>query len=166
MGTLKEDIKKQSDWIVKAFEYDGLKLDYTIESIVEIDRFFALNMKDGKPKKGGRLSKKGFGGVLFSMGSYLGETIIKNIDGTEWLTDDNAPQGELKTAMKLPNGTIIFPIQKVMMRFQNGKEDSIYPYVKSVTKDFLIDNSSIDFWKIISETENQEIIKKPWWKFW
>ena len=39
MGILLEDIKTQSDWIVKAFEYDGLKLDYSIESIIEIDKF-------------------------------------------------------------------------------------------------------------------------------
>ncbi|MGE4346879.1 MAG: hypothetical protein AB7D46_05635 [Flavobacteriaceae bacterium] len=166
MGTLKEDIKTQSDWIVKAFEYDGLKLDYTIESIVEIDRFFAINMKDGKPKKGGRLSKKGVGGVLFSIGSYVGETIIKNSKGTEWLTDDNDPQGELKVAMKLPDETIIFPIQKVMKRFQSGTEDSIYPYVISVTENFIKPNSEIDFWKIISEAAKIEISKKPWWKFW
>lgn len=166
MGTLKEDIKKQSDWIVKAFEYDGLKLDYTIESIVEIDRFFALNMKDGKPKKGGRLSKRGFGGVLFSMGSYVGETIIRNINGTEWLTDDNDPQGELKVAIKLPDETIVFPIQKVMKRFQNGTEDSIYPYIKSVTQNFIDFSSDVDFWNIISEAENTELPKKAWWKFW
>ncbi len=112
MTTLKEDIKTQSDWIVRAFEYDGLHLDYTFESIVEIDRFFALNMKDGKPNKKGRLSKKGAGGILFSMGAYVGETIIKNIEGTEWLTDDSGSKEELKVAMKMPDGAIIFPIQK------------------------------------------------------
>jgi hypothetical protein len=50
MGTLKEDIKSQSDWIVKAFAADDFKLDYTIDSIIEIDRFFVKNMKDGQPK--------------------------------------------------------------------------------------------------------------------
>lgn len=55
MATLKEDINSQSKWIVKAFAADNFKLDYTIESIIEIDRFFKENMRDGKPKKGGRL---------------------------------------------------------------------------------------------------------------
>jgi hypothetical protein len=70
MGTLKEDIKLQSDWIVKAFAADGFKLDYTIDSIIEVDRFFTKNMKNGQPRKGGRLYGKGFGPILFSIGSF------------------------------------------------------------------------------------------------
>ena len=54
MATLKEDIKKQSEWIIKAFKEDGFNLDGTIESIIEVDRFFTKNLKNGKPKKGGR----------------------------------------------------------------------------------------------------------------
>jgi hypothetical protein len=51
MGTLKEDIKFQSDWITKAFAEDGFTLDYSIDSIIEVDRFFTKNMKNGQPKK-------------------------------------------------------------------------------------------------------------------
>ncbi len=166
MGKLKEDIKTQSDWVVKAFEYDGLKLDYSIESIIEIDKFFAINMKDGKPAKDGRLSGQNVGGILFSIGSYVGETILKNIEGAEWLTDDEDPQGELTIALKLPNESIIFPIQKVFKRFQNGKEDSIYPYIKTVTENLIQFPSDTDFWNSITQVENREHSTKKWWKFW
>jgi hypothetical protein len=40
MGTLKEDIKKQSEWLVKAFKSDNLKLNYTVESFKLLDDFF------------------------------------------------------------------------------------------------------------------------------
>ena len=95
MATLKEDIKTQSDWIVKAFQADGFNLDGSMDSIIEVDRFFVQNMKNGKPKKGGRLYGKGFGPKLFSIGSYVGETIIKNVKGAEWITDDNDPKANL-----------------------------------------------------------------------
>ena len=134
MGTLKEDFKLQSDWIVKAFAADGFKLDYTIDSIIEVDRFFTKNMKNGQPRKGGRLYGKGFGPILFSIGSYVGETIINNVKDSEWITNDNDPQGELNVSLKMPNDGEIWPIQKVIKRFQNGSEDSIYPYVHMVTK--------------------------------
>lgn len=136
MPTLKEDIKSQSDWIVKSFQADGFHLDGSMGSIIEVDRFFTKNMKNGQPKKGGRLYGKGFGPILFSIGSYVGETIIKNVKGTEWITDDNDPQGELNVSLKLPNGEEIWPIQKVIKRFQYGSEDAIYPYVHIVTKEF------------------------------
>ena len=165
MGTLKEDIKAQSDWIVKAFAADGFKLDHTIDSIIEVDRFFAKNMEKGKPKKGGRLYGKGFGPILFSIGSYVGETIIKNVSGSEWITDDNDPQGELTVSLKLPNGGQIFPIQKVMKRFQNGSEDAIYPYVHMATNEFTNLPFKEEFWILTTETDNPEK-SKPWWKFW
>lgn len=119
MGTLKEDIGAQSKWLVKAFAADGFRLNYSIDSIIEVDRFFTKNMKNGKPRKGGRLYGKGFGPILFSIGSYVGETIIKNVKGSKWIVDDNDPQGELNVSLKLPNGQEIWPIQKVMKRFQN-----------------------------------------------
>lgn len=165
MATLKEDIKSQSNWIVKAFAADGFKLDYTIDSLIEVDRFFAVNMKNGKPKKGGRLYGKGFGPKLFSIGSYVGETIIKNVKGSKWVTDDNDPQGELHVSLTLPGGGEIWPIQKVVKRFQNGSEDAIYPYVHTVTKEFTKLPFKEAFWTVTAE--NDEPAKtKPWWKFW
>ena len=105
MATLLEDIRSQSEWIIRAFAADGFKLDYTIDSIIEIDRFFSKNMKNGQPRKRGRLYGKGYGPILFSIGAYVGETIIHNVKGSQWITDDNDPQGELKVSLKLPDGT-------------------------------------------------------------
>ena len=48
--------------------------------------------------------------------------------GGEWLTDDNDPQGEINVAVKLKDGSTIFPVQRAMKRYMNGKEDSIYDY--------------------------------------
>lgn len=165
MVTLKEDIKAGSEWIVEAFAYDGFKLDYTIESLVEVDRFFKENMKNDKPKIDGRLYGKGFGPKLFSIGSYIGETIIKNVNSAEWITDDNDELGEVNVSIKLPNDIYIWPIQKVMKRFKNGSEDSIYPYVHSFTNEFTKLPFKKEFWEVIAETDEVEKIK-PWWKFW
>ena len=169
MGTLKEDIKAQSDWIVKAFAADGYTLDYSVHSTMEVDKFFFNNMKNGRPKRGGRLAKKGFGPILFSLGSYVGETIMRNVPDTEWVTDDDDPQGELNVSMKLPNGTVMWPIQRVMKRFQNGSGDSIYPYVHMATKEFTNDKFDETFWNLEEEMQKVQLEKqaaKPWWKFW
>lgn len=165
MATLKEDIKTQSEWLIKAFKADGFTLDGSIASIIEVDRFFTQNMKDGKPKKGGRLYGKGFGPKLFSIGSYVGETIIKNVKGAEWITDDNDPQGELTVSIKLPDDGMIWPMQKVIKRFQNGSEDAIYHYVHAVTNEFTKLPFKEEFWTLTAEKDEPEQ-PKPWWKFW
>ena len=108
---------------------------------------------------------KGFGAKLFSIGSYVGETVVKNIDGAEWITNDDDPQGELNISLKLPNNGEIWPIQKVMKRFQNGNEDSIYPYIHSVTTEFTKKPFKEEFWELTAEIEENEETKS-WWKFW
>ena len=165
MGTLKKDIKSQSDWIVKAFAADGYKLDYTIDSLMEVDRFFIANMKNGKPKRRGRLYGKGYGPILFSIGSYVGETIKKNVRGSKWITNDNDPEGELNVSLKLPNEAEIWPIQKIFKRFQNGSEDAIYPYVHIMTKEFTNLAFNKEFWTLTGKKDKPGQ-SKPWWKFW
>lgn len=131
-----------------------------MDSLIEVDRFFIRNMK-----KDGRLLKKGFGPILFSIGSYTGETIIKNVKGAEWRTNDNDPEGELNISIKLPDGGEIWPVQKVMKRFQNGSQDAVYPYAHAVTKAFTKQLFNERYWALTSENSESERTK-PWWKFW
>jgi hypothetical protein len=127
MPTLQEDILYYSNFLINAFAGDDVTLDYSIESLKEIDRFFDLHSKDGEVIPGGRLSEN-LGAIFFALGSYIGQTIAKNAPGSTWRTDDNDPEGELNAQFILPNGTIMYPMQKVVKRFQNGAQDSIYAY--------------------------------------
>lgn len=163
MATLLQDIKTQSDWIIKAFAADKLKLDYTIHSFIEIDKFFNKHSKDGKAVKGGRLTQN-LGAIIFSLGSYVGQSIIKNVPKAIWQTDENDPEGEINASVKLPDGTIIFPMQRIMKRFQNGSEDAVYVYGHHITKDYINEPFDQSFWDINKEENNQT--KKPWWRFW
>lgn len=120
--TLEEDIHSACEWVVTALNSSAYKADYTLESMKEIDRFF-----DEQSGEGGIISK-GRGRIIFAIGSYIGETVIR-LFGGKWLTDDSDPQGEITAAVQLDNGTVIFPMQRVIKRYQNGSEDGIYAYV-------------------------------------
>jgi len=163
MATLKEDILKYSDWIIKAYEKDGLNLDYSIKSFMEIDKFVQMHTKNGQPIKGRRLSKN-MGGVIFSLGAYIGETLIKNVPNSKWITDDNDPQGEINIAVEFEDGTICWPGQRMMKRIQNGIEDGIYPYGQSLTEKYTKVEFDNSFWEIEKQIKPLEP-KKPWWKF-
>jgi len=163
MGTLKEDIKTQCEWIVKAFQSDGDKLDYSIDSFIAIDRFLQLNSNNGKPVAGGRLTQN-LGPILFSLGSYIGETFLKNIPGSEWITNDNDPQGEITAAIKFPDGSTVWPMQRVINRYKNGFEDSIYPYGFELTKKYLNQPFDQSFWDLGKKHKNPA--KKLWWEIW
>ncbi len=120
-STLLQDIMTSKDWIAMALNSSNYAADFSINSFKEIDRFFdEQNTPDG-------ILSRNRGQILFALGAYIGEVII-SVCGGEWLTDDNDPQGEVNIAVRLKDGTIIFPIQRAMKRYMNGKEDSIYDY--------------------------------------
>ncbi|WP_347053497.1 hypothetical protein [Flavobacterium olei] len=164
MATLQEDILKQSDWTVMAFKTGNYELDYSIDSLIEIDRFFERNLLDGKPKRGGKLSKN-FGGIIFSISSYVAHVLLKNVSNSILVTDDADPDGEINFYVELAEGSICFPTQRVMKRVKNGLEDSIYHYGYSLTEEILHLDFNQDFWNIQKEIE-LEIELKPWWKIW
>ena len=99
-----------------------------------------------------------------SIGSYIGETLIKNVPHSKWVTNDNDPNGEVNIEVNLADGTRCWPIQRLMKRIQNGLEDGIYPYGVSVTNIKADGKYDGAFWKIESEVQPIEP-KKPWWKF-
>lgn len=129
-NTLIEDIHTSSDWVVKALKSSGYNADYSLESMKEIDRFF-----DEQSSENGIITKnkhKGF--ILFALGSYIGETVIK-LYGGKWVTDDNDPKGDINIAVEIYDGRIIiWPVIRCAKRYQMGDEESIYAYVYSLNK--------------------------------
>ena len=126
-NTLAEDIKISAEWVRKNLNISGYKVDYNLESMKEIDRFF-----DEQTKEGGLLSGK-CGYIIFSLGSFIGETLIKECGG-KWITNDDDPQGEVNIQVQLEQGGIVWPVQRCMKRLQNGPEDGIYAYVLGISK--------------------------------
>ncbi len=150
MATLLEDIYLQTAWVVSCFKMDNLDLDYSLESLKLIDAFMDEHSTDGKPTPNGRLSQQ-LGPILFSIGGYIGETIIKNVPGACWAANDEDPLGEINVELKLPNGTLMRPMQRIINRFKNGPEDGIYAYGAVVIKDM----SKDDFWERLRENKLQ-----------
>lgn len=125
--TLKQDIMTAKDWIASALQSSGYRADFSLESLKEIDRFF-----DEQNRPGGLLSENR-GQRLFAIGAYIGEVIITEVGG-EWITDDDDPQGEINISVKLTDESIIWPVQRAIKRYQNGKEDGIYDYAFVLSK--------------------------------
>jgi hypothetical protein len=112
---------KQSD-----LRRTGYKVDFSLDSLRDIERFFDEHSCDGEAVPGGLLSEQ-LGPRIFALGAYVGEVVIRTYEG-QWRADDNDPEGELNIEVVLPGGAVIWPVQRVMKRFKNGPEDGIYAY--------------------------------------
>jgi hypothetical protein len=126
--TLLSDIKTASEWIINALNYSGYNVSMSIDSLKEVDRFFNEQLDDDShsPIQGGLLSES-MGQRLFALGSFIGEVIINEYGG-EWITDDNDKNGEINISVQLPNGSVIWPVQRVIKRCKEGPENDIYNY--------------------------------------
>ena len=120
------DAKASAEWISKALTSSGYKADFSIESLKEIDRFFEEHAPNGKPSPDGLLAEN-VGSKLFAIGSYVGEVIRREYGGT-WSGSDTDPEAEMDIELKLKTGTVLWPVQKVIKRFQNGSTEQIYAY--------------------------------------
>ena len=158
MATIKEDILTFSDMIVKGFKADKLNLDYTLTSFKDVDKFYDLHSKNGERIEGGRFAKN-LGQILFALGAYIGQTVIEIIPGTVWETDEKDPEGEINATIKLPDGTIAWPMQRAIKRFRNGEEDGIFAY------GYHIIQSHKDIQELLTKEEASRMTK-PWWKVW
>jgi hypothetical protein len=120
------DANAAAEWVATALSSSGYKADFTLDSLKEIDGFFDDQAPGGNPKPGGLLSEN-LGARLFALGAYVGE-VIRRQGGEQWQGDDADPEAEINLVIQLKSGSKFWPVQRVMKRFKNGPEDSIYPY--------------------------------------
>jgi hypothetical protein len=127
-SSLINDARRMSQWVVQALLESGYLVDFSVESLREIDRFFDEHACDGEPIAGGLLTER-FGARMFALGAYVGECILR-AKGGSWEADDDDPEGEINIRVVLPDGSVIWPVQRVIKRLQNGSSDGIYVYCR------------------------------------
>jgi hypothetical protein len=123
---IQDDVVSSANWIASALTSSGYTADFSAESLAQIDRFFDEQSRRGTPVKRGLLSE-GLGQRIFGIGSYVGEVIRRGVGGA-WVGDDSDPEAEINVCLILDDGSTIWPVQRVMKRYKNGRDDSLVAY--------------------------------------
>ena len=126
VASILEDVDSAAAWIASALNASGYVADFSGPSLWEVDRFFDDHSAGGAAKRGGLLATD-TGSRLFALGSYVGEVVRRSVGGT-WVGDEDDAQAEVNVALALPDGSSIWPVQRVMKRFANGPEDGLAAY--------------------------------------
>jgi len=130
MPSIKEDITKASDWLAAALRSSGYNVDYSVQSLQEIDRFYDEHTVNCAPRPNGLFSTD-LDSRLFAVGSYVGE-VIRRVKGGEWNGDDSDPQVKLHVELRLKDGTLCWPTQRALNRLRNGREDGIVAFAQGL----------------------------------
>lgn len=137
MTSLLDDVRTSADWIASALDSSGYQADFSPGSLRDVERFMTEHSSSGAAVEGGLLAAD-LGARLFGVGCYVGETIRLSL-GALWETDDAEPAGELNVGLRLAGGSVIWPVQRVVKRFQNGPADSLTAYAVFLGLDTPVD---------------------------
>ncbi|MFD4370532.1 hypothetical protein [Streptomyces sp. NPDC058486] len=107
-----------------ATAHGPLPLDYSGPSLRVVD--FLI---DGLRRDGGGLAAETLRPLLFGLGAYVGEVLVRRA-GAVWVDLDESQreffgQG---VGVRMPDGRIRSPLSKVENRFRLGAEESLYAF--------------------------------------
>jgi hypothetical protein len=129
VGTIYEDIDTAATSIATELTDHGYGLDFSLDSLAEVDRFFdensALDPDDPEAVSDSLLASR-LGQWLFALGAYSGEVLRRAVGGRwQWdgLDDDQAASTD--TQLVLVDDSIVWPFQRAWKRLMNGPEDSL-----------------------------------------
>jgi hypothetical protein len=127
---LLSDIQRMAADAAEALTTSGYRADFSVASLHDVDRFFddALR-RPGKARRNGALSRD-LGAKLLAIGGYVGETLRRHADAA-WVEESTTAEDEVQ--MRLPDGSIIWPVQRVMARFSVGPEAGLHAYGAALT---------------------------------
>ena len=123
---IEQDAKEAAAWIASALSSSGYSAHFSGPSLWEVDRFFEEHSKNGQPRPHGLLSE-GLGSRIFALGAYVGEVLLREVGGA-WEGNDADPQAEINLALRLTDGSQVWPVQRAMKRLTLGPEESIGAY--------------------------------------
>ncbi len=156
-----KDNKSQITWLIRIMAENGFNLDSTIHSVIEIDKFFQLNYRNGRLLRHSNFRKHIFSDyvICHSMTLYI-EEILQKIPNTKVISDHDEEYNHTVYGLKIGN-IEIYTEQKLLERAQYGFSHSLYPYYYEVTKEYFNE----DFQESFYEIENLNTLK-AWWKIW
>lgn len=156
-----KDNKSQIEWLISVMSENGFNLDYTIHSLIEIDKFIQLNYINGKLLRSSKFRKHTFSDYIIchSLTLYIEKILLKIPEVTEISTYDEIYN---QTFYGLRIGNIeVYTEQKIIKRTQNGFSSSLYPYYYELTKQYFNEEFRNSFY----ETKTLKTLK-AWWDFW
>lgn len=110
--------------VLRQMRKEGKKCSFTIDGLRAIDAEIDSLLAKNKPAD--IVSDTD---TVVKFGCFLG-TVLKYAAGARWVKDE----GPYPRFMKLKNGEMILPFERVMKRILAGKEDCIYDYAYVLKK--------------------------------
>lgn len=105
-----DELQRASNWISNFLMREGYHLDYTIESLLEIDKFL-------KEKINLVLQNDNNRNLIFSISAYIGEVFIMRFNG-HWEVSHTIDLDDETVAISFKNYDTIYPLNIIVELMQ------------------------------------------------
>lgn len=116
------EVEQSAEWVAGELQQREFEADFSLESLHEVDRFFAEFARADLP---------GFNDFFaddisyrsFAMGAYVGE-VLRRANGGEWQSDPNDPLIEVNIQLAFSDEAACQPMRQVLLRLNDGPASS------------------------------------------
>ncbi|MGB0580477.1 MAG: hypothetical protein ACPGVU_12300 [Limisphaerales bacterium] len=116
------EVEQAAEWVAGELQQRQFNADFSLESLHEIDRFFAEFARADLPGYqdffADDLSYRSF-----AMGAYVGE-VLRRSDGGQWQADPADPLIEVNIELALSEEVACQPMRQVLLRLNDGPASS------------------------------------------
>jgi hypothetical protein len=120
--------------LIKEFKKENIYLDYTLNSLNEIETYLSKTIS-GSRIKNNTIFKKDTDSKALALGVYLGEVIRRNGLGIRWNTENIETPSDIR--QETPDGSTALTINKAYKRIYNGDSENIHHFALIMSNDLL-----------------------------
>lgn len=116
------DIEESAAWAAEQLTEREYKADFSLESLHEVDRFFAEFARNDLPGYQDFFAED-MSYRTFAIGAYVGE-VMRQAGKGEWNSDLSDPLVEVNVELKFDDNNACQPMKQVLQRLNHGAADS------------------------------------------
>lgn len=168
-----EELNSLQRYIIEQYSSVGVSLDYSVESLKQLDQLFDKEYKNGELINSASAFANREGMILTGIAGYLANVLLKNSEDSKIIIDPKDENWYLNFKVESGNGWTAQPGQRVLKRKLEGRESDFYHYGIAMIKYFTQTETNENASSSLTYTQEFYLTneapatgKKPWWKIW
>ncbi len=162
-----QELKSATNFVLQLFADQGVILDYSPESIHQLDALFEREFINGIFINGASFFAQYQGLIMTGITGYIAQVILQHTEHARLCFEEEDENWFINFAIESASGKKLMPGHRILKRAYNGDDDLLYPYVTDAIKYFNEPAPSYNFKAaVINLLDYKDTKGKQWWKLW
>lgn len=161
------ELQSATDFVRQLFAEQEVNLDYSPESIQQLDTLLEREFINGIFINGASVFAQYQGLIMMGITGYIAQVILQHTDNARLCFEEDDENWFINFAIESENGKKLMPGHRVLTRAYNGGDDLLYFYVTNAIRYFNEPVPSYNFKaSLVHLMDYKDAKGKQWWKLW